>query len=212
MRSSSTSRSARRARAWFALVLALVSLTASGAAMDPAATCRSTSATSGAASRGFRRARLRHRADTGRLSVVGHGEGPVRFDGVTFNFSTGYRRGRPRDGAGARDRRQRRLLGAHVGPVLLRYRDGEFRSEVSVLAVPVSLVTAMARGRDGRLLLSSMWSDKSSRPITWVAIARRSSRETWFAIRAPASSSSIPPRARAARPRSRPARRRPPSR
>ena len=91
---------------------------------------------------------------------LGTERGLVRFDGVTFTLFPPDIPGEPpaRTVLGLESDSSGDLWVRVSGPSLLRYRDGQFNRVTSDPAVPVSLVTAMARGRDGRLLLSSMWS------------------------------------------------------
>ena len=91
---------------------------------------------------------------------LGTERGLVRFDGVTFALFPPDIAGEPpaRTVLGLESDSSGDLWVRVSGPSLLRYRDGQFNRVMSDPAVPVSLVTAMARGRDGRLLLSSMWS------------------------------------------------------
>ncbi len=91
---------------------------------------------------------------------LGTEHGLVRFDGVNFKLFLPTVSGEPpaRTVLGLETDSSGDLWVRVSGPSLLRYRDGQFSRVLSDPAVPVSLVTAMARGRDGRLLLSSMWS------------------------------------------------------
>ena len=85
-------------------------------------------------------------------------KGLVRFDGLTFrllNPAGLTAEARPAV-LGIETDRDGRLWVRLQGPALLRYRDGSFENILSTLALPDSLITAMARGHDGAMLLATL--------------------------------------------------------
>ncbi len=91
---------------------------------------------------------------------IGTEKGLVRYDGVTFRLVPTTVPGQPpiRSVLGLTADAGGSLWIRGAGPTLSRYRDGAFSSVTSDSSPPDALVTAMVRGRDGRLLLSSMGS------------------------------------------------------
>jgi signal transduction histidine kinase/ligand-binding sensor domain-containing protein len=91
---------------------------------------------------------------------IGTEKGLVRYDGVVFRVVPTTVPGQPpiRSVLGLTADASGSLWVRAAGPTLRRYRDGAFSALTSDSSLPDALVTATARGRDGRLLLSSLGS------------------------------------------------------
>jgi signal transduction histidine kinase/ligand-binding sensor domain-containing protein len=161
LRSSSTCRSARRRRVviWLLASLAVASSVQTTYAIDPSRALSQYVHDEWSAESGFPGGAVSSIAQTsdGYLWIGGE-KGLVRFDGVTFRLVQHSRQSGfantpvlalVADGGGS-------LWALLQGPTLVHYPRGDLDGVTPDVAVPTSLVTAMCRGTDGGLLLSSI--------------------------------------------------------
>jgi signal transduction histidine kinase/ligand-binding sensor domain-containing protein len=112
-------------------------------------------------------------------------KGLVRFDGLTFRLF---------NPVGPTSEAQSSVLGVEVdrdgvlwvrlqGAALIRYSNGRFENMLSVLELPTSLITAMTRGHDGAILLTTLGQGAVAyRAGTPATVAARTKMSSSFVI------------------------------